>query len=291
MNIVKVSNLTKYYGKFKGIEDINFTVEEGEIFGFIGPNGAGKSTAIRSMLNLITPTSGNISILDMDSQKNYKLLKNLIGYLPSECNFYEDLTVSELLCYSASFYKGNFSNRINELCDILDLDVTKKVDELSYGNKKKVGIVQALLHNPKLLILDEPTGGLDPLMQEEFFRLIEKEKEKGTTIIFSSHILTEVQRLCSRVAIIKDGRIIKVERVEDLVQNNFKIITIKSTSISNLELEGISNLTKTSTGVKFLYKGAITNMLKYLADKDITDISIEDPSLEDIFMSYYGEVK
>lgn len=226
MEIIKVTNLTKYYGNFKGIEDVNFSVNKGEIFGFIGPNGAGKSTTIRCLLNLIYPTKGEIKIKAMDSVKDSIKIKNMIGYLPSECNFYSDMKVYDFLEYMSQYYKGNFKERINNLSNRLQLDVNKRIEELSYGNKKKVGIVQAFINDPEIIILDEPTGGLDPLIQEEFYRILEEEKAKGKTIFFSSHILSEVQRLCDRVAIVKEGAIIKIETMEvtQQLQKSYKII-------------------------------------------------------------------
>lgn len=213
MNIIETKKLTKYYGKSLGIIDVDMSVAEGEIYGFIGPNGAGKSTTIRTLLGLIYPTGGSATIFGKDIIKYGPEIKEEVGYLPSEVFYYDDMKVIDLLKYSGSFYKrdrGLIERRIKELAGIMNLDLNKKIDDLSYGNKKKVGIVQGLLHEPKLIILDEPTGGLDPLMQQKFFDLLREENEKGVTILFSSHILSEVQKLCDRVAIIKEGRIIKV---------------------------------------------------------------------------------
>jgi ABC-2 type transport system ATP-binding protein len=207
VNVIEINNLTKTYGKSRGISDISFHVEQGEIFGFIGPNGAGKSTTIRTLLSLIYPTSGSATIFGKDCIKFAPEIKKEIGYLPSEVFYYDNMKVKDLLKYSASFYKKDCSRRMKELAEIMDLDLNKKIDDLSLGNKKKVGIVQGLLHEPKLIILDEPTSGLDPLMQQKFFELLEEENRKGATILFSSHILSEVQRLCNRVAIIKEGKI------------------------------------------------------------------------------------
>ena len=208
MNVIEINHLTKYYGKERGIIDVNFNVEENEIFGFIGPNGAGKSTTLRTLLGLIYPTSGSAKLFGKDCIKYGPEIKKEIGYLPAEVFYYDKMKVIELLNYSASFYKKDCSKRIKELAGIMDLNLNKKIDDLSFGNKKKVGIVQGLLHEPKLIILDEPTSGLDPLMQQKFFELLQEENKKGATILFSSHILGEVQRLCNRVAIIKEGKII-----------------------------------------------------------------------------------
>ena len=201
MNVIEIKNLTKSYGKSRGITDVNLNVEQGEIFGFIGPNGAGKSTTIRTLLGLIYPSAGSATIFGKSCIQHPEVRKEL-GYLPSEVFYYDNMRVMDLLKYSASFYNKNCTKRINELAEVMDLDLKKKIDDLSFGNKKKVGIVQGLLHEPKLIILDEPTSGLDPLMQQKFFELIEQENKKGATVFFSSHILSEVQRMCSRGAFI-----------------------------------------------------------------------------------------
>ena len=188
MNVIEINNLSKYYGKSRGIEDVSFKVEEGEIFGFIGPNGAGKSTTIRTLLSLIYPSSGSATIFGKDCIKFAPEIAKEIGYLPSEVFYYDKMKVMDLLNYSASFYKKDCSKRIKYLAEVMDLDLKKKIEDLSFGNKKKVGIVQALLHEPKLIILDEPTSGLDPLMQQKFFALLLEENKKGATILLSSHI-------------------------------------------------------------------------------------------------------
>ena len=290
MNVIEINQLTKNYGKARGITDITFNVEEGEIFGFIGPNGAGKSTTIRTLLSLIYPTSGNAKIFGMDSVKYAPEIKKQIGYLPSEVFYYDNMKVMDLLKYSASFYKKDCSKRIKELAEIMDLDLTKKMDDLSLGNKKKVGIVQGLLHEPKLLILDEPTSGLDPLMQQKFFELLEMENKKGATILFSSHILSEVQKLCNRVAIIKEGKLVTVEKISTLQENNykkFKIDTKSAVGEDDFNLTGVTNLEVKGHIVSFLFKGNINMVLKKIAEMDITNIWIEEPDLEEIFLHYY----
>ncbi len=290
MNVIEINQLTKNYGKARGITDITFNVEEGEIFGFIGPNGAGKSTTIRTLLSLIYPTSGNAKIFGMDSVKYAPEIKKQIGYLPSEVFYYDNMKVMDLLKYSASFYKKDCSKRIKELAEIMDLDLTKKMDDLSLGNKKKVGIVQGLLHEPKLLILDEPTSGLDPLMQQKFFELLEMENKKGATILFSSHILSEVQKLCNRVAIIKEGKLVTVEKISTLQENNykkFKIDTKSAVGEDDFNMTGVTNLEVKGHIVSFLFKGNINLVLKKIAEMDITNIWIEEPDLEEIFLHYY----
>lgn len=289
-NIIEIKNLTKFYGKSRGIVDVSFTVGEGEIFGFIGPNGAGKSTTIRTLLSLIYPTSGSAEIFGLDCIKDGPKIKKEIGYLPSEVFYYDNMRVIELLNYSASFYKKDCSRRIKELAEIMELDLGKKIDDLSYGNKKKVGIVQGLLHQPKLIILDEPTGGLDPLMQQKFFNLLEQENKRGATILFSSHILSEVQRLCEKVAIIKEGKIIKLEKISTLKEDNFKTFKLETKirpSAKFFEMDGISNLKIDGNDAEFIFKGNINKMLKHISEIELTNLYIEEPSLEEIFMHYY----
>ncbi|NLL95988.1 MAG: ABC transporter ATP-binding protein, partial [Clostridiaceae bacterium] len=290
MNTIEINSLTKFYGKSRGIIDVSFTVEEGEIFGFIGPNGAGKSTTIRLLLALIYPTSGSAKIFGKDCIKASHEIARYIGYLPSEVFYYDNMKVIDLLKYSASFYKKDCTKRINELAEILDLDLTRKIDDLSLGNKKKVGIVQGLLHEPKLIILDEPTSGLDPLMQQKFFDLLQQENKKGTTVLFSSHILSEVQKLCSRVAIIKEGRIIKVETMSALTEDNYKKIKLvmkDNTQKEYFDISGVSNLHQEENDISFLYKGNPNDIIKRISQVSVSNILIEEPSLEEIFMHYY----
>ncbi|WP_144478803.1 ABC transporter ATP-binding protein [Cytobacillus oceanisediminis] len=290
MNVIEIKNLTKMYGKSRGIENVSFNVEEGEIFGFIGPNGAGKSTTIRTLLSLIYPTSGSATIFGKDIITAAPEIKKDIGYLPSEVFYYDNMKVMDLLKYSASFYKKDCTGRIKELAEIMELDLTKKIDDLSLGNKKKVGIVQGLLHEPKLIILDEPTSGLDPLMQQKFFDLLEKENKKGATILFSSHILSEVQRLCDRVAIIKDGRIVTVEKISTLKENTYKKFKIESNAAINKELfniEGVNQLQQDGPIISFLFRGNVNSIMKKIAEIEIANLWVEEPDLEEIFMHYY----
>ncbi len=289
MSIIEVNNLTKYYGKSRGIVDVSFKVEEGEIFGFIGPNGAGKSTTIRLLLSLIYPTSGEARIFGKDCIEFGPELRQDIGYLPSEVFYYEGMKVLELLKYSCSFYKKDCTDRLYELADIMELDLKRRIDDLSYGNKKKVGIVQGLLHSPKVLLLDEPTSGLDPLMQRKFFDLIREENKKGATVFFSSHILGEVQRLCSRVAIIKEGSIIEIQDIKTLQKDNYKKIRIEAANLDEkrFAIDGVMNLQKDDGAARFFYKGNINTIMKIISEGEVSDVIIEEPTLEEIFMHYY----
>lgn len=290
MNVIEIKNLTKNYGKSRGITDVSFNVEEGEIFGFIGPNGAGKSTTIRTLLSLIYPTSGSATIFGKDCIKYAPEIAKEIGYLPSEVFYYDNMKVIDLLKYSASFYKKDCTKRIKELAELMDLDLNKRIDDLSFGNKKKVGIVQGLLHEPKLIILDEPTSGLDPLMQQKFFDLLKAENEKGATILFSSHILSEVQKLCDRVAIIKEGKIIKVDSISALKEDNYKKFKIEVNSDidkNHFNIKGVNDFVIDGTTVSFLFKGNINSIMKKISEVSISNVWIEEPSLEEIFMHYY----
>jgi len=289
MNVIEINNLTKYYGKARGIIDVSLAVDEGEIFGFIGPNGAGKSTTIRLFLSLIYPTSGEMKLFGKDVLKHGPALRQQIGYLPSEVFYYEGMKVIDLLKYSASFYKKDCTKRIAELSELMELDLKRRIDDLSYGNKKKVGIVQGLLHQPKLIVLDEPTAGLDPLMQQKFFNLIREENNNGATVFFSSHILGEVQKMCNRVAIIKEGSIINTQDIKTLQKDNYKKIYIVSQNLDgqNFQFDGVTNLVRENGAVRFFYKGDINRITKMISEKEVTDVTIEEPTLEEIFMHYY----
>jgi len=289
MSIIEVNKLTKYYGKAKGIEDVSFNVEEGETFGFIGPNGAGKSTTIRLFLSLIYPTSGEAKIFGKDCIKFGPEIRQEIGYLPSEVFYYEGMKVRDLLKYSASFYKKDCSQRIKDLSSLMELELGRKIDDLSYGNKKKVGIVQGLLHSPKLIVLDEPTSGLDPLMQQKFFKLIREENQRGATVFFSSHILGEVQKMCNRVAIIKEGSVINIQDIKTMQKDNYKKIRITADGLdeSRFKVDGVTKFEKTNGTVNFFFKGDINSMLKLISASEVSDVTIEEPTLEEIFMHYY----
>ena len=286
MNAIQLSNLTKYYGKSRGILNLNLDVKEGEFFGFIGPNGAGKSTTIRTLLGLITPSSGQAKIFDETIRQRNPQIRSHIGYLPSEAVFYRGMKVKDLLKLSADLHHKDCSAEREILCRRLQLDVNRKVDELSFGNRKKVAIVSALQHQPKLLILDEPTSGLDPLMQREFFQIIRERNEQGATVFLSSHVLSEIQRNCTRAAIIREGRIIACDRVEVLSKTNAKRISVQG-QVSLDSLEEIRDLKENDGIFSFLYGGDIHRLLETLSAGTITDLSISDPDLDEIFLHYY----
>ncbi len=289
MSVIEVSNLTKFYGKARGIVDVSFNVEEGEIFGFIGPNGAGKSTTIRLLLSLIHPTKVSARVFGKDVTTDGPQIRQDIGYLPSEVYYYEGMKVKDLLKYSASFYPGDHTQRMRELSETMELDLNRRISDLSYGNKKKVGIVQGLLHSPKLLFLDEPTSGLDPLMQRKFFDMVRQENARGVTVFFSSHILGEVQRLCTRVGIIREGKIAEISDIRTLQQNNYKKVRVTSEGMApaDFELPGVSNIQAENGSLNFFFKGDINVVLQKLGGMRISDVTIEEPTLEEIFMHYY----
>ncbi|MGN0369485.1 MAG: ABC transporter ATP-binding protein [Butyrivibrio sp.] len=286
MEIIKTTKLTKYYGKSRGIIDLNLTINQGEFFGFIGPNGAGKSTTIRTLLGLIAKTSGEAEIFGKDITKEKELILQNIGYLPSEAVFYQGMKVKDVLKLSADLRKKDCTQESKKLCDRLQLDTARKVDELSFGNRKKVAIVCALQSNPDLLILDEPTGGLDPLMQREFFEILKERNRKGTTIFFSSHVLSEVQRNCTRAAIIRDGNIIACDSVDALSKTNAKRVSLHGNADIS-RLDGIRDRQEADGSLSFLYSGEINALMQVLSSGNITDLTISEPDLEEVFMHYY----
>ena len=286
MYAIRTTNLTKYYGKSRGIVDLNLAVKKGEFFGFIGPNGAGKSTCIRTLLGLIKCSSGSATVLGLDIQQDKTEILKRVGYMPSETMFYAGMRVKDVLKLSADLRGMDCTEEAKVLCDRLQLDVNKKVEELSFGNKKKVSIVCALQHEPELLILDEPTSGLDPLMQREFFQILQERNAKGATIFLSSHILAEVQKNCSRAGIIREGRLIACDNVEALSQTKAKRVHVQG-DVNIEELVQVRDLCQTENGLSFLYGGEVKELLGVLAKEPVVDLSISEPDLEEIFMHYY----
>lgn len=288
MDAIRTTGLTKYYGKARGIIDLNLSVREGEFFGFIGPNGAGKSTTIRTLLGLIKPTGGSGVIFDKDIVREKHDILNEVGYLPSEAVFYTGMRVRDILKLSAELRKKNCTKEAKDLCERLQLDTTRKVEELSFGNRKKVGIVCALQHDPKLLVLDEPTSGLDPLMQREFFSILRERNQEGTTIFLSSHILSEIQRNCTRAAIVREGRMTACNSVEELVKTSAKRVVVHG-SVDPQELPGIRDMQQVDNGISFLYTGDMNALVQMLSKNHITDLTVTEPDLEEIFMHYYQD--
>lgn len=286
MDMIKTENLTKYYGRARGITDLNLTVEEGEFFGFIGPNGAGKSTTIRLLLGLLSPTGGSAWVAGSNIVSDRETILKKTGYLPSEAVFYPGMRVKDILKLSADLRKTDCKKEAASLCERLQLDVMRKADELSFGNRKKVAIVCALQHRPDLLILDEPTGGLDPLMQREFFDILRERNAKGTTIFLSSHILSEIQNNCTRAAIIRDGSVIACDQVAALSRTNARRVSVCG-SVDLTSLDGIRDKRETADTISFLYSGDMNRLLTVLSDGQVLDLSVSEPDLEEIFMHYY----
>ena len=290
--MIRTVKFRKYYGRNRGVECLDLEVFKGEIFGFIGPNGAGKSTTIRSLLGFIKPTEGELFLFDTPcTDKNLAMLKTKIGYLPSEVNYYENMKVGQLLRYAARYYNKDCTTRINELCDYFELDQKRLIEDLSYGNRKKVAVVQAFMHLPELLILDEPTGGLDPLIQNKFFELIKKEHARGATVFFSSHILSEVQKLCHRVGIIKDGFMIQVKSLDALKGTQYKKVVLKLSGGSQFNQGDfiLRDLNIENGEVRFIYEGDVNDLACLMSNLRLDDFSVQEPDLEEIFMHYYSD--
>jgi len=269
--VIEIENLTKNYGKHRGINDVSFQVKEGEIFGFLGPNGAGKSTTIRAMLGLIHYDSGEIKINGLDSIRYHEEILKEVGYMPSEAWFYAGKTVKDILKLSADIRKTDCAEEAKMLCERLQVDEKRKISELSLGNRKKVSIVCAMQHKPKLFIFDEPTSGLDPLMQNVFFELIKEYVAKGTTCMLSTHVLSEVRNHCDRVGIMKEGKLIVTDTVDHLLKSKTKRI----------------KMVRDGETLDYLYQGALNDLYKELQGHNIDDILIEEPSIEEVFMHYY----
>ena len=283
---ITADHLVKYYGKARGIDGLNLEVETGDFFGFIGPNGAGKSTTIRTLLGLIPPTSGKAQVLGMDIGKNNRAILQRVGYLPSDTAFYNGMKVREILKLSADLRKKDCSKAADELCERLQLDRDRKVEDLSFGNRKKVGIVCALQHDPELLVLDEPTGGLDPLMQHEFFSILQERNQKGATVFLSSHILSEIQRYCSRAAVIREGKIIACDSVEKLAKTGARRVTLRG-SLKPDALPEARDWKETDGTVSFLYNGEMNQLVRTLAAADIRELTVAEPDLEEIVLHFY----
>ena len=288
MNVIEAKGLTKFYGSSRGIVDVSLAVEEGDLFGFIGPNGAGKSTLIRTLLGLIAPTSGEAFVLGKDMQKNGTEILREVGYLPSEAAFYHGMRVSEVLAFSANLRGVDCGEEAARLCARLELDTTKKIEQLSLGNRKKVGIVCALQHKPRLYILDEPTSGLDPLMQKEFYTILKERNEEGATVFLSSHVLSEIGRYCKGAAVIREGRILVSDRVDRLGHTGVKRITLRG--VRELPVfEGAKDVQMENDTANFLYSGNPVGLMKQLCTLSFEDVSICDPDLDEVFMHYYAK--
>ncbi|MCI9614395.1 MAG: ABC transporter ATP-binding protein [Dorea sp.] len=291
MDAIRTNSLTKYYGRARGITDMNLTVEQGDFFGFIGPNGAGKSTTIRILLGLTAPSSGSAQVLGMDISRQKETILSHVGYMPSEASFYRNMRVRDVIKFSADLRRKDCRAEAQTLCERLELDVNRKIHELSLGNRKKVSIVCALQHMPRLCILDEPTSGLDPLMQREFYAILEERSKSGATIFVSSHILSEVQRYCRHAAIIREGRLLALDSTKKLGHTDTKRVRLRGAGRISDRLSSLLNLKDLQIdgdSVSFLYSGSLKELLNTLATLPLSDASITEPDLEEIFMHYYG---
>jgi ABC-2 type transport system ATP-binding protein len=285
MAVIETKGLTKYYGSSRGIVDVDLSVNEGEIYGFIGPNGAGKSTMIKTLLGMIFPTRGSADIFGLDCVRHSHVIKRQIGYVPSEVRLYEDITVRRMLRFSDSFYPGAGEEYTRAFMDAFELEPDKKIGELSSGNKKKTALVAALASRPKLLILDEPTNGLDPLMRRTLFDALLSEQQKGATVFLSSHNLDEVESLCSRVAIIREGRIVDIKKISELSAAGGKRIRVKGGKPDITER--VQNVKRAGDTLEFTYRGSTAELLAMLSSWGVEDFTAEDIRLSDVFMSYY----
>ena len=288
MNAIETCKLTKSYGSARGIIDLDLTVAEGEFFGFIGPNGAGKSTTIRTLLGLIKPTGGSACVFGYDVVREKNEILRHVGYLPSEAVFYNGMRVCDVIKLSADLRGRDCTGESRRLCERLQLDTTRKVDELSFGNRKKIGIVCALQHEPELLILDEPTSGLDPLMQREFFSVLRERSKAGATVFLSSHVLSEIQHNCTRAAIIREGRQVACDSVQNLSRTNAKRVAVRG-DFNPDSLSYVRDIQFSDGGVSFLYSGDINELCKKLSSASVTDLTVAEPDLEEIFMHYYTD--
>ena len=286
MRAIQTKGLTKRYGRARGVTGLTLSVEEGEFFGFIGPNGAGKSTTIRMLLGLTAPTEGKARVLGHSIRGDRRALLSEVGYLPSEASFYAGMRVRDVLRFSAGLRGMDCAREAARLCERLELDVSRRVEELSFGNRKKVGIVCAMQHRPRLLILDEPTSGLDPLMQRAFFALLREQNAAGTTVFLSSHILSEIQRNCTRAAIIREGKLIACGSVETLSGGGTRRVTVRPAPALHA-LSGVRDVQRLEDGVSFLYDGQLPALIDALHGQPVEDLTVAEPSLEEVFMHYY----
>ncbi|MDD2469975.1 MAG: ABC transporter ATP-binding protein [Bacilli bacterium] len=291
--VLEITNISKSYGNTLAVDNISLTVEEGDFFGFIGPNGAGKSTTINCVLNFIFQDEGHIKVFGLDNIKDSVEIKKHIGFVPGEVFYYDNMKVIDLLCYTQSFHGNIDKELLNKYIKLFNIPLEKEIGELSSGNKKKVAIVQSLLHKPKLLILDEPSSGLDPLMQAVLFKELEEVRKQGTTIFMSSHILSEVQHHCNKVAFIKSGKIIKCGNINDIINRHTRIIKITSNEIDSikktLRIKDVEDVTIEDNTLSFIYRNKINQLLKDLTKHNIKDLTIRTPDLDDLFITSYME--
>lgn len=290
---IHIQGLTKYYGPHRGVLDLDLQVRSGEIFGYLGPNGAGKTTTIRCLLDLIRPTTGRIRVLGIDPQTEAVQVRSKVGYIPGEMQLEGNMTGNAVMRYLSSLRgRRRPEAYIEELAERLNVDLKRPIKNLSHGNKQKIGVIQALMHRPELLLLDEPTLGLDPLIQREVLRLVSEARDQGTTVFFSSHIMSEVQAVADRVGIIRQGRIVEVEEVEALINRAIRRVKVRFNrpeNIANLKgLPGVSILAEDEGSEVYLQvAGDMDALIKTLSEYSVSDVETERPSLEEVFLTYY----
>lgn len=290
--VIATEKLTKFYGKSRGVVELDLEVNAGEIFGFLGPNGSGKTSTIRLLLDLIHPTSGRAEVFGLDSRRHSLEIRSRLGYIPGDVVLYDGMTGSEFLRLMGSFHKANDGHRLKELQERLELDISRQTRTYSKGMKQKLAIIQAFMNDPELLVLDEPTLGLDPLMQREFYDLLLSEKARGKTIFLSSHILPEIERVCDRVGMVRDGRLVSVERVSELKHKKVRRMELflsRELSSKELKLDGVEILSIKGRHIELKVSGNIRKLLKQLSELPIEDMAFPDATLEDTFMEFYGE--
>ncbi|HBG70447.1 MAG: hypothetical protein A2W93_09330 [Bacteroidetes bacterium GWF2_43_63] len=290
MEVIKLEGVNKSYGKVRALTNLSLSVNEGEIYGFIGPNGAGKSTTIRLLLNFLRPESGAMSVLGMNPLTQNVAIKKQTGYVSAESFMYNDMRVSELFRFTEHYHGIRDGAKIKKLVEMLDIDTEKKFEQLSFGNRKKVSVACALLHSPKLLILDEPSNGLDPVIRNNLYELLQEEQKNGATIFFSSHVLSEVQKVCTRIGLLKEGQLIRENSATDFTNIGYRQVEVETTDTLNISsVSGVENLEHKNSHYHFLFSGTANDLLKLLATINVTSVRIEEPELETVFMHFFKQ--
>jgi ABC-2 type transport system ATP-binding protein len=291
-SVVSARELTKTYGRTRGVVELTFDVEAGEVFGYLGPNGAGKTTTIRTMLDFISPTSGRIEVFGLDSRRDSIEIHRRIGYLPGELALYDRMTASDYLAHFAALRGGVDESFVRDLVDRVDLDPSLAIRSLSHGNRQKVGLVQAFMHRPELLVLDEPTQGLDPLVQQTFYEMVGEVRDDGRSVFLSSHVMPEVERLCDRAAIIREGMLVAIEDIADLKQRSVRTIEMRFASPAPVDafanLPGVEDVTAAGDLLRLRVHGSVDPVVKAAARYEVLELESREPSLEEVFLAFYG---
>ncbi len=292
-NVIHTENLTKSYsGTARALDGLNLDVQRGEIFGYLGPNGAGKTTTIRLLLDFIRPTAGQASVLDKDSRRDSIAIKQQVGYLPSELSLWDNLTAQQIVQFVGAARGGYNAAYVHTLTERLQFDLNKKVRSYSTGNKRKLGLIIALMNQPDLLILDEPSSGLDPLMQQTFYQLMQEARAEGRTVFLSSHILSEVQAICDRVAILRNGKLEAVQRVDELTHADFRQVTLRFQQAVPAsivaDVPGVSNVVSEGKTLRLHLMGDFDPLLRAVSSYYMQDMEVQEPTLEEVFLKYYG---